>query len=83
MRLRTSISAYFWALCSLLVTEPSQPRKNASGMEIRPGLSSGNRWKSIAVLVIIDWLGPPSTSGGLPDTTGLKMISRMALERPP
>ena len=83
MRLRTSISAYFWALCSLLVTEPSQPRKNASGIEIRPGLSSGNRWKSIAALVIIDGLGPPSTSGALPETTGLRAIRTMELLRPP
>ena len=35
VRLRTSISAYTRAVCPLLVTEPSQPRKNASGIETR------------------------------------------------
>ena len=60
---------------------PSQPRKNPSGIEMRPGLSSGNQWKSIDGSVIIDAALPAVTLP--PDTIGLKMISTMALMRPP
>jgi hypothetical protein len=83
VRLRTSISAYFWASCSLESTDPSQPRKKASGIETRPGLSSGNQWKSIAGLVIIDGDSPVLGSAGLPETTGLKMIRPIEAMSPP
>ena len=80
---RTSISANLpTAATSLLVTVPSQPRKNASGTEIRPGFSSGNQWKSTDVSVIMDRLLPVSLST-LPETTGEKMISPIDEINPP
>jgi len=39
---RTSISANFRGSYSLLRIVPSQPQKKPNGMEIRPGLLSGN-----------------------------------------
>ncbi len=83
VRDRTSISAYFGRLTSSrLVTLPSQPRKNASGIETMPGFSSGNQLKSTVVFVIIDRLAPVVGST-LPDTTGEKMIRPIEEIRPP
>ena len=67
----------------MLVTVPSQPRKKASGIEMMPGLSSGNQWKSIDGSVIIDALTLDVPTGALPETTGLKMISVIEEIRPP
>jgi hypothetical protein len=75
VRERTSISAYFAALCSDEVTEPSQPRKKDSGIVIMPGLSSGNQWKS--KLVNMD--GTRAVGVAAPETVGLKMIRMRAL----
>src|SRR3954469_20744682 len=81
---RTSISAYFSRLeRSLLVIVPIQPSRNASGIETRPGLSSGNQWKSTEGSVIIDRLRAGFVGPGLPDTTGEKTISVIAVIRPP
>ena len=65
----------------MIVTDPSQPRKNDSGIETRPGLLSGNQEKSTSW--ISDVLFPVSSFTGAPDTTGEKMISRMQIARPP
>src|SRR6266508_1154873 len=83
VRDRTSISANLSRLvASLLVTVPSQPSRKASGIEMMPGLSSGNQWKSIEVSVIIDRLFPVFAST-LPDTTGENAISTIADVSPP
>jgi len=80
---RTSISAATWESGSLrLVTVPSQPRRNASGIVTSPGLSSGNQEKSTVGSVIIEALRPLA-SAGLPDTTGEKTISSRHEPRPP
>jgi hypothetical protein len=68
-------------LGTLTVTAPSQPRKKASGIEMRPGLSSGNQEKSTPW--IIDALLPVTSSTGLPETTGEKMISPTEAMSPP
>ncbi len=62
------------------VTEPSQPRKKASGIATIPGLSSGKNAKLICGSVISDGMAP----GAAPETTGEKMpiITRDRL-RPP
>src|SRR3954467_10791222 len=73
VRERTSISAYFFASCSLDRTVPSQPRMNAAGIETMPGLLSGNQAKS--TVLIIDVL--------LPDTAGENTISTIVMARPP
>ena len=67
----------------LAVTVPSQPRKNASGIETMPGLSSGNQWKSIDGVRDHRQALPVAGSTGLPDTTGEKMISVTQLISPP
>ena len=44
---------------------PSQPKRKPSGIETRPGLSSGNQWKSTPW--IIDGLRPMVGTTGLPE----------------
>ena len=55
------------------------PSRNDSGIDTMPGFESGNSWKSAPW--IID--GSPGAPGGFPDTAGEKMISTIALIRPP
>jgi hypothetical protein len=62
--------------------DPSQPRKNDAGIEIRPGLFSGNQWKSTGGWKS-DGLFPVASTIGAPDTTGEKMISPMQMISPP
>lgn len=64
----------------MLVIVPSQPSRNASGIETLPGLSSGNQWKSTP-LGNIDRFLPVGSS--FPETTGLNAMSVIALIRPP
>src|SRR5699024_10912455 len=78
---RTSISAYLALLNSLEITVPSQPKKNPAGMDTRPGLSSGNQWKSTPWN--IEALSPVSGSTGLPETAGDEMISAPAVVSQP
>jgi hypothetical protein len=73
VRDRTSISAYLAALYSLLRIVPSQPQKNPSGIEMIPGLLSGNQLKSASL----------NSAVGPPETTGEKMTSSSAETRPP
>ena len=71
------------SLCSLLSTVPSQPKKKPSGIETRPGLSSGNQWKSMPGSVDQRRALGGRRVGALPDTTGEKITSTSAEIRPP
>jgi hypothetical protein len=60
---------------------PSQPRKNDSGMDTRPGLFSGNQekstsWNSDVLFPVAGLIGPP-------ETTGEKMIRTTQAISPP
>src|SRR5690606_285458 len=73
VRERTSISAYFSALYSLLSTVPTNPHRNPIGMERIPGLFSGNQLQSC----------PVNRALSEPDTTGEKKTRNIAAPRPP
>src|SRR3954447_14032332 len=60
---------------------PSQPRKNESGMDTRPGLFNGNQWKS--TFWNSEGLLPVASTTGAPETTGEKMISPTQVISPP
>lgn len=52
---------------------PSQPKKNPAGIEIRPGLDSGNHDQSAPVISAVSE----------PDTTGEEATSTTQVIRPP
>ncbi len=80
---RTSISAYRRAASGRRPpsTVPTAPSRNDSGIDTRPGLSSGNQWKSTPCS--IDALRPVAGFTGLPDTAGENTISTTLTTRPP
>src|SRR5690606_12118244 len=73
VRARTSSSAYFAAFFSRDSSVPIQPQRKPSGMEMMPGLESGNHCQS--------WFGNMALE--LPETTGEKKTSTTALIKPP
>ena len=71
---RTSVSACLASSGgSAEVTVPIQPARKPSGMETRPGFSSGKTWKST----------PGKSASGLPETTGESTTSSTAGTSPP
>lgn len=53
---------------------PSQPSRKPTGIEMMPGLSKGNQWKSTPLNMDVF---------GLPETTGENSTRKTAAKRPP
>src|SRR5581483_324662 len=72
---RTSISAYFALLIVSVppMKVPMIPSRNDSGIDTRPGLASGNRWKSTDLIIEVS----------APETAGEKMIRPTDAISPP